>query len=222
MSLRFYIYLLIITIISSCIPNWNKPDEIQNLENGTKEWIVGDSAMFHYKMTGLGLDTFLFAESFSQFSISGSASKVENFNAYVVQGEHFDQFFTLNNLNDQYWISLKTAEEEDHGDLFSIFLLGSEWAYDFTNEELTYVHCLLEQDFWKTKWENDLLQSSCILLKTFAVDSVLCDSVLHFKLTDFEKNWNSETVTELYYAKHFGLVQFVQNSGDVYHRIWPD
>jgi hypothetical protein len=66
--------------------------------------------------------------------------------------------------------------------------------------------------------ENEAINSTVETLDTLSANGIRYDGILHFTLLDFKEEWTDFTITEVYFAKHIGLIKYSFNNGVTYER----
>lgn len=207
-------------ILYSCEPNWDKPDKSISLIPKVKEWIVDDSDYLSFDMIGSDSTQIHFEEYNSNYGSGGEATSDGFLSGYyIVTYERFSQYYLVNDSTGLFQINMEPSPHTDSGNFIDLLLFGTEWQYDMTYEKMYFVSLHRHHEY-NHKWQKDGIRSTCTLLDSLEVNGVTCDSVLFFQLNDFKSSLSVETVTELYYAKHIGLVQFSRNDSLSYKRNW--
>ena len=211
---------LLAGILLSCGPDWSNPDETLTLIPKIKEWIVNDPDRLTFSMLGTDSTQLNFSEQYSDFGSGGSASKGGFLSSYhVISYETYNQSFKANDSLSVFQINMEPSTNTGSGNFIQISLYGSRWKYDVSYEKMYFVSVDTD-DTHNTKWSHDKIFSTVELLDTIKIQNVVCDSVMHFTMKDFVEDFSNETVTEVYYAKHIGLVKFVKHSGIEFERVW--
>lgn len=211
--------LIIVLFLFSCRPDFEHPDEVLDLMPSLKEWIVEDPDLLEFRMSGSDSSSYLFEEDYSDISYQYGASSSKMFDYYVTHEEHFYQSYQINRGDEEMVITMSPSSRQSHGNLFSIELMGTKLGYDFTYHRVHVVR-LEAGNSGGSSWGASSTKSTCTLLDSLAINLQVCDSVYHFKLADFEDALLPESVTEIFYAKHIGLVKFIRNDGTEVVRKW--
>lgn len=212
--------ILILVILLSFISCNSEPDVSTVLIAETKTWVVDNEELLNFEMLGTNSEILEFEEDYSRYSIVTGTSSSGLFDKYIEERECYNQSFSINEQLYAYQVSLESTDIGLHGNIIVFVLYDIRWAYDITYNRLYYVASQFDGNYNSKYYDKDNITSTYELLDSVAINNVVCDSVMHFVLNDFEEEFVDTTVTELYYAKHIGLVKFVEHGGNKFERVW--
>lgn len=213
---RLLIKLSLIIVLTASFSACNQPKEkFYHIEDVNKGWLfdgeVGGSVFF--------TDNSGISESFTLYSSAREFNEGSSgflfMTTQVSKRESFYQAFT-STYGHRFSISL-SASYPPFGDELYVNLDGFAFAYDLKYNEVSR----LESPFgYKSKTMTDkgyagnvIIGSQVEILNQFELNGFSYSQVLKFKLLDFQENWTSFTVREIYIAREHGLVKYVLNNG---------
>lgn len=220
-SLNILLPILLFATLYSCDPNFEDPDEIITVIPSVKEWLT-DSSYFQIEMINGESTVISYSEYSSWSGTNGHASKGGIIDGWhVVQYEFIEQCFKSKELG-SFYVKMEPSELNRHGNLLG-FRLGNNFSFQCDMSD-TSVYVLEVNDNWETVDidPNGLLnsfESTVEILDTITINERVYNDVLKMKLLDWDDEWNDETITEFYYGKAAGLLQYQLHNGTCYSRI---
>jgi len=212
---------LIAIVLFSCGEDSALKEETIYFQDKNKCWITKETTGYNFIMIDNNGISQSFTMNIDDYEFNKSWSSFLGVNTEMTHTEYHYQSYT-SNYGTQFSLSL-TAGFEPFGDDIYIDLSGIGFAYDFKFETISRIYT----DFgYKTKSMTDTgyeLQDEDIfsiveILDNYSTNYYEYETVLQFRLKDFNDKWDNFTVTEIYIAKNIGLIKYVLNNGIIYER----
>lgn len=180
----------------------------------SKEWLTSDSLGTNFIMR----DDYGISQSFcmtgysngfspsttSYFWIKTKTTNTESY--YQTYTSGFGNFFSI----------MITAGPEPFGDDITITLDDYSFTYNFkyqTISRLSTPYGYKSKTYTSEGFEeNEKIYSTVNYVDTITIAGNLYNGVLHFKLADITEKWESYTITDIYIAKHLGLVKYIMDN----------
>lgn len=140
----------------------------------------------------------------------------------VTYREYIYKEFT-SNYNSSLSISL-AANRNPFGDEFEFQLNNLSFSYNFKFNKVIYVKLddnkkrdnMTDINF--ESGEAGKIYSTVKIFDSLIVNMKTYYNVIHFSLNDFKDEWENFTITDIYYAKEYGLIKYIYHNGIYYER----
>lgn len=142
--------------------------------------------------------------------------------------ERYYQDFSTHTHTHDFSIYVNSLFEEDRDEL-AIYTDGLSFNYDLkaktlysvniesTEESLNWISYHLNEN-GEYETDDEFIQSFITFEDTLTVAGKTYEGILHFKLKDFEENWQPYTITNVWMAENYGLLKFTYHNGLSYER----
>ncbi len=182
----------------------------------TKLWLT-DSSDFCFRMADQNGITREYLNVQNTHDFSEGESFFCGIKYQISQRENYYQSF-YSTFNDVFSFSLSPGCDNDYwGDRFSLSINSLSFTYDFLLERLVIIetNCnYLSHTITTSGVENDsLIHSTIDFYDEIELNGTIYPHVFHFILSDFQQNWTEYTVTEVYYARKLGLLEYRYKNG---------
>lgn len=216
---KIFIILLLLTMCA-CTEKSALKEETVYVANENKDWIGKDSIGSDFLMT----DNNSITQSFSMYQnssdLSPSTSSYFGVKTKTIITESYSQGYS--SIYGQRISYILTAGHAPFGDNLCISINDILFAYDFKFNTISRINFGLnyksKQMTGKGYEETEKIFSTVELNDTLTLGGQLYSGVMHFKFMDFNDKWTKYTVTEMFFAKHYGLIEYSLNNGITYER----
>jgi hypothetical protein len=216
-----FVLLLIASLLCSCTEDWAFRQETLTIADENRDWVCDDSLWSGFLMVDNNGISQGFNMKGNSTGFSPSRTLYFGIPTHSTQTESFTQSWSSN-----YGVSLMsilTAGFDPYGDHISISINGLDFMYDFkfkTLFNIWFQSSSLSRTMTDVGFDDNVTINSTVeILDRHTVNGTVYDSVLHFAFADFREMWRDNTVTNLYFAKKEGLIEYALHSGVVFRRI---
>ena len=195
------ILLILVALMSSCV----KVKQCY-ISDEAKAWFVDDDKRECIIRDENGIERGLHVSTPSIQFLEESSSSFMTKNK--TERESMDQKGYLD-YSTGYYVTATAGwgTEVNVDDKFEIGLHGLPFTFSLRGKTLTPV-----------RKESPKIEFTSELLESFEVDGVSYDDVLHIQLVEYELLRDNDPI-EIYYAKHYGLIQYTIHYGITYFRL---
>lgn len=192
------------------ITKWYKVSE------ETKLWLA-DSSGFCFRMADQNGITREYLNEQNTHDFSEGESFFGGVKYRISQRENYYQSFS-STFNDVFSFSLSPGYDDGYwGERISLSINSLSFTYDFLLDRLVTVETnfnYLSHKITSSGVENDsLIHSTIDFYDEIELNGTIYPHVFHFILSDFQQNWTEYTVTEVYYARKLGLLEYRYKNG---------
>ena len=207
-------------ICSSCGEDFALTTKYNYLEDETKTWNIPDSLNnTSFEMVDNNGISLIFNDLYTITSFSTGrsgflfvpVSKSQTENIYISSQSNYGLNFSI----------YLYASFDDFGDYLNMNLGDTNFSYDFKYKELSSVgikDAYISRIVTDEGLEGEKIFSKVEIVENYSIGDKKYAQVLHFKLNDFENKINIFTITDIYYAKQVGLVQYNYANGVFVYR----
>lgn len=198
---RFVGLVFVMLLLLSCKEGTREQTYYISSEN--KEWLTDfakDTVINFIDNNQIAHDlTFNYSsESFTKSSSSFLGIKTKESSRQAV----FQTFYGTT-----FDFDLSISSTFDETDELSVSVNDYSFTYDLVFRQMTRLSTP------NGYISNNSIESKVVFLDTWSVDGGTYLEVFHFQLSDFEMEWNNNTITDIYIAKGVGLIQFNTHQG---------
>jgi hypothetical protein len=212
-------YLPLLLVLVSCIGE--SRNVTIDLSEESLEWLseeeTGES---FYMQDNNGISqSFLYNTLTASYSYSSSSflgirtKSTRRQNIYQEWSSSYGRYFSL----------MLTADFEPFGDNLTVTLNDMSFNYDLGKEEVTRISTpfgSLSKLITSTGYEEpDVILSQVTIHDFLLVGTRTYGNVMHFRLNDFSEKLTPLAITDIWIARHVGLVKFSLSNGLVYTRL---
>lgn len=215
---------LLCLIVASCV---NYEDSITDwyfTSDEQEKWLA-DSTQTKFQMVDQNGITREFVLSEDDHYFLGGSSFFAGVKYQKSQREYFYQRYR-SNYGDQYYFDIDASYQNDiTGESMTLDLNGTSLNYDFYLNEITHLSLPDTSKSLRITSEgieDELFQSDISFMTDYRYGDKVYPKVFHFKLKDFTDNLTSNTIVEVLYAQHSGLLYYSSYDGLVFNRMPSD
>jgi len=212
--------LIFMTALCSCGEDWAFKEETLTIAAENRDWVTEDQ----YGASFIMVDNHKISQGFrmnlNSTDFSPSSTSYFGIRTHLTKTESFTQAWSSN--FGQRFMTILTAGFEPFGDRFSISINELNFMYDFSFKTIGHIYfnsSSKSKTMTNTGYaENETIYSIVQLLDTLTVNGVRYDGILYFNLLDFKDEWSDFTITEIFFARHTGLIKYTLRNGVTYER----
>jgi hypothetical protein len=188
-----------------------------------KQWLTDASVGDGFLM----VDSYGITDGFNKKSSNSGFLEGSSYFAGIHTNRTFREYYD-EEYSSTYGKNLRIGLEANYtpfGDEISVDLGGTHFLYSFKFGFLVRVSIDNHMNYiWLTMGENEYYDTHLISSTATFIDSIIVNGntykdVMHYRLADFLPQQKPFTVTEIFIAKHYGLLKYVLNNGIVFQRI---
>jgi hypothetical protein len=216
-----FLIILIIIVLCSCRDDWAFKEETIYLAEESKDWLTPDKYGTSFIMVDNNNISQGFLMNQNSTDFSPSESYYFGIRTRISRYESYTQAWTSN--FGQMIMFILHAGSEPFGDRFSMSINGIDFMYDLKFKTIGNIYfnsSSKSKTMTDTGYEeNETIYSKVELMDTLSVSGVKYYGILHFSLKDFKDEWSDFTTTEVYIARHTGLIKYSLNNGITYETL---
>ncbi len=210
------LFIISFILLTSCtkhdVKDTISPDSLAWLFDGNIGDIImfKDSNLVSYSYSLQESQGFNYETGYTVYGLDSNLSNIDDYR----------QKFTVSyghNYN-----MLVSASYPPYGDIFYVSIGDTNFQYDFRFNKIIQVE---EKQRYKSlgmvndSYDNNTpIYSTIEYLDSYVVNEETYFDIMHFTLNDFTDTFDDLTVTEIYLAKHEGLIYYKLHNGVIYEK----